>query len=145
MARVPSMPNSSGSNGLRWREWSDDPIAARGSPDVEWTNDEHVVAECEVRAQIYSGLQFRQRLDPAATQPEGSTHGPVRSGIAIVGAQALGGRFESVLAFGLALRPMLKSVLPVSERHAGISARERGVQLHRHCEEMPRRGRCRLC
>ena len=62
MARAPSMPNSSGSNGLRWREWSDAETAAAGVAALRLHEGERVVAEREVRAEVDGLLQFRDGL-----------------------------------------------------------------------------------
>ena len=114
IARVPSMPNSSGSNGLRWR--GDQTIRSPPSVTRRGIDEgEHVVAEGEVRTQIHRRLQFSQRLDAAASQPERPPHGPMRCGIAIVGDEALARSLERLVAFVFALCPTLKGVLPVSE------------------------------
>ena len=88
------MPNSSGSNGLRWREWSEDVIAACGSPLCAVDEGKRVVTEREVRAEIDRLLELDQRLILAAAQPQRPAHRPMRGRIAIVGHEALPGGLD---------------------------------------------------
>ena len=138
MARAPSMPNSSGSNGLRWREWSEDAIAALRIARLRVDEGQRVVAEREVRAQVDRLLQLDDGLVVAAAQPQRPAHGPVRGRVAVVGHQALPGGLEGPVDLRLALRPALEGVLEMRERQAGIGAREGRVEPHRRLEEMLR-------
>ena len=78
-----------------------------------------------------------------AAQPQRAAHRPVRRGIAIVGHRdsAPAASYASSICRSRS-RPAQKRVLEMRERKAGVSARERRVELQRRREEVLRAWRC---
>jgi hypothetical protein len=73
------------------------------------------VRQREIRAEVDRLLQLDHRLIGIAAQPLGAPHRPVSGGVAIVGHQALPGRFERTIDFGCTLCPALERVLEMRE------------------------------
>ena len=113
-------------------------MAALASPACEWTKDELVVAEGEVRAQLDGLLQLGHGLVLAPAQPERPAHGPVRGGVALVGHEALRRGRVGPVDFRLARLPALERVLEMREGEAGMGAREGRIEAQRDLEELPR-------
>lgn len=85
---------------------------------------DRVVAEREIRTELHGTLEFAKRLLLASANPERPPHGPVRGRILVIGQKALAGRVEGRADFLFAVFPALEGILPVGERHAGMSARD---------------------
>jgi hypothetical protein len=122
-ARAPSMPNSMGSNGLSWREWSEDEMAAR-VPGLRVDERQRVVAQGEVRAELDRLLQLEDRLAVAAAQPDCTAHRPVCCGVTVVGQEASPGGLECPVHLRPVPRPAPESVLEVGEGEASVGALE---------------------
>ena len=94
----------------------DDAISALLAKREAAVNEaDRVVAERKVRAQVDAGFELAERALFLATQPQRTSHRPVRPWIAVVRHEALSGRHIGPLDLGFPVGPSLKSILPVRE------------------------------
>ena len=131
------MPKSSGSNGDELARVIGGRNGSAWIAGLRVDECKRVMTQGEVRAQIDGLLQFDNGLVMTSAQPQRPAHGPVCRRVAVVHHEAVPGGLERPVDFRLALRPALECVLEMREGQAGIGARERRIEAHRHLEEMP--------